>query len=153
MFEGLEATPDIVEELLTNIRRRLTPQPVKIRADVELTCFAYEGVSAVKAAMRAAEKESTSEVPVKVKLIAAPLYVLITTALDKQLGIEKLERAIMNMEDVMKEKRGSVVVKMKPKAVSESDDKELADLMARVERENAEVSGDEDMSGAEVEDA
>lgn len=32
----------------------------------------------------------------------------------------------------------------KPRAVSETDDLELAALMARVEKENAEVSGDED---------
>lgn len=31
-----------------------------------------------------------------------------------------------------------------PKAVSEAEDLELAALMAKVERENAEVSGDED---------
>jgi hypothetical protein len=36
------------EALLKNIKRRMTPQPVKIRADVELTCFAYDGL--VKAA-------------------------------------------------------------------------------------------------------
>ena len=35
-------------------------------------------------------------------------------------------------------------MKMKPRAVSENDDLELAQLMAKVERENAEISGDED---------
>lgn len=29
---------------MKNIRRRMTPQPVKIRADVELTCFSYDGI-------------------------------------------------------------------------------------------------------------
>jgi hypothetical protein len=35
---------------------------------------------------------------------------------------------------------------LQPKAVSEAEDLELAALMAKVERENAEVSGDEDGS-------
>jgi len=29
---------------MRNIKRRMTPQPLKIRADVELTCFKYDGV-------------------------------------------------------------------------------------------------------------
>ena len=33
---------------MKNVRRRMTPQPVKIRADVELTCFAYDGVLALQ---------------------------------------------------------------------------------------------------------
>jgi translation initiation factor 2 subunit 1 len=33
---------------------------------------------------------------------------------------------------------------MKPKAVSETDEQDLAQLMATAGRENAEVSGDED---------
>jgi len=32
VFEGLTMTPEVREELLNNIRRRLTPQPVKIRS-------------------------------------------------------------------------------------------------------------------------
>ena len=31
-------------ELIKNVQRRMTPQPLKIRADVELTCYAYDGV-------------------------------------------------------------------------------------------------------------
>ena len=37
-------TPELRELLVRNVRRRMTPQPLKIRADVELTCFAYDGV-------------------------------------------------------------------------------------------------------------
>jgi len=143
VFENLEMTPEVKDELLSNVRRRLTPQPIKIRGDIEVTCFAYEGVNALREALRAGEVVSTAEVPIKVKLVAPPLYVITTTALDKQLGIEGLEKAIVKIEEAIKAKNGVLHVKMKPKAVSETDDKELAELMARVEKENAEVSGDE----------
>jgi hypothetical protein len=76
------------EALLKNIKRRMTPQPLKIRADVELTCFAYDGIERIKDAMRAAEATSTEECPVKMKLVAPPLYVLTTQTLDKQKGVE-----------------------------------------------------------------
>lgn len=41
------------------------------------------------------------------------------------------------------------ITSLQPKAVSEAEDLELAALMAKVERENAEVSGDEDGSDEE----
>ncbi len=46
------------EALLKNIKRRMTPQPLKIRADVELTCFQYDGIEHIRSAMRAAEAAS-----------------------------------------------------------------------------------------------
>ena len=99
VFEGLEMTEQVREELLTNIRRRLTPQPVKIRAgtwrdrvtavathasrraltllstfalggprppDIELTCFTYEGIDGLVAAIRAGEAASTEDIQIKV---------------------------------------------------------------------------------------
>ncbi len=43
--EPLEVLTDEVRDaIMKNIRRRMTPQPVKIRADVELTCFSYDGI-------------------------------------------------------------------------------------------------------------
>lgn len=78
----------VKEALLKNIKRRMTPQPLKIRADVELTCFAYDGVERIRDAMRAAEAASTEDCPVRMKLVAPPLYVLTTQTLDKNKGIE-----------------------------------------------------------------
>ncbi|KAJ1979228.1 hypothetical protein H4R35_001597 [Dimargaris xerosporica] len=144
VFEGLEMPEGILDELLTNIRRRLTPQPVKIRADIEVSCFGYQGIEAVKKALRAGEACSTDEVPIKVRLVAPPLYVMTTTSLDKALALETMDNAIATIEQSIVANQGSLNIVMKPKAVSESEEKELADLMARVERENAEVSGDDD---------
>jgi translation initiation factor 2 subunit 1 len=68
----------------------MTPQPLKIRADVELICYAYDGIEHIKSAMRAAEASGTEECPVKMKLVAPPLYVLTTQTLDKNRGVEVL---------------------------------------------------------------
>lgn len=62
------------EVLLNNIRRKLTSQTVKIRADVECACYEYEGIDAVKAALKAGLDVSTEELPIKINLIAPPLY-------------------------------------------------------------------------------
>jgi translation initiation factor 2 subunit 1 len=137
------------EELLSYIGRRLTPQPTKVRSDVEVTCFGYEGIDAVKTALRTAEAQNKPDAQVKVKLVSPPLYVLTSQCLEKAIGISLLEQAIKEIEKNIKAAGGSCVVKMAPKAVTENDDAELQALMEKRERENQEVSGDESQSGSD----
>lgn len=139
-------TDVIREELQGYISKRLTPQPTKVRADVEVTCFGYEGIDAVKAALRVAEAKNTPDTQVKVRLVSPPLYVLTSQTLDKHIGIDVLEQAIKDIDASIRAAGGTCTVKMAPKAVTENDDAELQALMDKKERENAEVSGDEDDS-------
>jgi hypothetical protein len=41
-------TPAVKEAVMKNVKRRMTPQPLKIRADLEMTCFTYGGVEHIK---------------------------------------------------------------------------------------------------------
>lgn len=41
-------TEEVKEALVMNIRRRMTPQPLKIRADIEMKCFQFDGVLHIK---------------------------------------------------------------------------------------------------------
>ncbi|KAI9793243.1 MAG: eukaryotic translation initiation factor 2 subunit alpha [Peltula sp. TS41687] len=134
------------DELTSYIGKRLTPQPTKVRADVEVTCFGYEGIDAVKNALRAAESKNTAENQVKVKLVSPPLYVLTSQCLEKNTGIAILEDAIKEIKGNIERAGGGCMVRMAPKAVTENDDAELQALMEKRERENQEVSGDESIS-------
>jgi translation initiation factor 2 subunit 1 len=77
--------------------------------------------------------------------------------------VERLERAIEMIQTTIEDDGGALIVKMKvrirpmilrsrdndpcllqPKAVSETEEQDLAQLMAKAGQENAEVSGDED---------
>lgn len=198
VFAETEMDDALKTELLAVIARRLTPKPVKIRSDIELTCYSYEGINGIKAALRAGEAVSTEQVPIKIRLVAPPLYVMTTTSTDKTAAIELMEQALLKIEAEITKYEGSMNVAMRvsflleammptkrvfliniclrcelpadssilfpvssaccllathrkhtitpsqPKAVSESEDSELAKLMEQVERENAQVSGDED---------
>ncbi|KAL4992607.1 translation initiation factor 2, alpha subunit [Aspergillus falconensis] len=136
----------VKKELTQYIGKRLTPHPTKVRADIEVTCFGYDGIDAVKNALRTAEAENTPENQIKVKLVAPPLYVLTSQCLDKAHGIKMLEEAIERIETTIKASGGGCTVKMAPKAVTEHDDAALQELMEKRERENMEVSGDESQS-------
>lgn len=93
--------------LLSNIRRKLTSQAVKIRADIECACYGYEGIDAVKTALRAGLELSTEELPIKINLIAPPLYVMTTSTPEKADGLKALESAIEKIRETI-EKLGGV---------------------------------------------
>ncbi|KAI8321618.1 hypothetical protein GQ54DRAFT_297882 [Martensiomyces pterosporus] len=143
IFDEFGLGKEVLDELMVNIRRRLTPQPVKIRADIEVSCFGYQGVEAIRKALKAAEALSKDDAQIKIRLITPPMYVMSTNSINKAADIELLEKAIAEADRVIKEEGGELVVRMKPKAVSEHEEKELEEFMARAERENAEVSGDD----------
>lgn len=154
-FEGVENIDfedEIYQELVNQASKKLTPNPVKVRADVDINCFAYEGIDAIKDALRAGEAVSTENVPVKVKLVAVPLFVLTSLSLDREKAVAALNESIEKMREAIVARGGSLTVKMPPKAVNENDEAELAKLMERSERENAQVDGDDDDSEVDSDD-
>jgi translation initiation factor 2 subunit 1 len=94
IFEGLGIDENTKASIISYVKRRLAPQPVKIRSDIEVTCFTYDGIDAIKEALLEGEKKSVKDAPVKLKLIAPPMYVMTTMTLDKDIGLETLNSAI-----------------------------------------------------------
>lgn len=176
ILDGLDfQSAELKKDLLKEISRRLTPQAIKVRADIEVTCFGYEGIDAIKEALKAAhtpsdalqaqvdptqvevdEKEAKAagveRNKVQVKLVAAPLFVVLTQAVNRTLGIKRLEDAIDQIEKNIKARGGNLVVKRKPFSTSDADEAELQELMLKAEQDNLEVSGDEDEEGSGSDD-
>ncbi|KAL1411356.1 hypothetical protein Q8F55_002309 [Vanrija albida] len=144
VFGDLGIDEETLVELKHTIARRLTPKPVKVRADIEVKCFAYSGIEAIRKALKAGEACSTEEVPIKVRLVAPPLYVMTTTSTDKTAAIETMEKAVEAIGAVITEEKGDLNVKMAPKVVSETDDAELKALMEQFAQANMDVAGDDD---------
>eukprot|EP00956_Cyclotella_meneghiniana_P003538 scaffold4361_cov74-Cyclotella_meneghiniana.AAC.6 len=142
-FTSLDVPADLIDELKAYIRRRLAPQPIKIRADVEVSCFTYDGIDAIRDALFAGIAVGTENSPIKIRLIAPPIYVLSTMTLDKEVGIALLQKSIDAILEKISAKGGKMDVKMAPKAVSLKEETELQAMMERLELENREVEGDE----------
>lgn len=142
-FTTLDCSPDVIDELKLYIRRRLAPQPIKIRADIEVSCFTYAGIDAIRDALFAGIACGTENSPIKIRLIAPPIYVLSTMTLEKEAGIALLQKAIDTILEKISENGGKMDVKMAPKAVSLKEETELQAMMERLELENREVEGDE----------
>jgi len=154
VFKHAVTNPELLDEcdidektkevLLENIKRRLTPQSVKIRADIEVACTNYEGVDAVKKALRKGLELSTETMPIKINLIAPPLYVVTTQTLERSEGLVALNQALEAIKTSIEESAGMFNIQLQPKVVSDIDEQELAKQLQQLEDENREVSGDDD---------
>lgn len=141
-FDIVDLPADLKDELKTYIRRRLAPQPIKIRSDIEVSCYTHEGIDAIRAALFAGMALSTENTQIKIKLIAPPIYVLSCMTLEKDAGIGLLNKANDVIKTTITEKGGKMDVKMEPRAVSLREEAELQAMMERVALENEEVDGD-----------
>jgi len=162
MFKEAAQKPEVLDELdiddhtkevlLKNIKRRLTPQAVKVRADVEVLCYAYEGIDAVKAALRAGLKLATEEVPLKINLIAPPIYVISVTLFNEEKGVEAVRASMEAIKNSIEASKGTFNVKLDPKVVTEREDQKLQEELEQRERDMMEKDGDEDSEDEESED-
>jgi translation initiation factor 2 subunit 1 len=132
--------------LLANIKRRMTPQAVKCRADIEVSCYTYEGIDAIKDALKEGLKLSTDEKPIKINLIAPPVYVITSTSLDREDGIRTLQVVVDRIKEYIEARKGRFRVKMEAKVVTDVDEAQLQREMEKLDNENEEVSGDDDNS-------
>lgn len=137
----------------------MAPQPVKLRADFELTCFTAEGIDAIKHALLTAKStvnDDKIEVSVSLifvihmllqfKLIAPPHYRCETVTLDKAKGISKLEEALKVIEKAIKEKSGTFKLTNKPQVIGAKDEKDIEDIKAQIEN-NVESGGEDNEEG------
>jgi len=74
--------------LLEIVKRKLTPQPVKIRGDIEVSCFNYQGIDAVKSALIMGKSASLEDVPINIRLVAPPQYMISTQTFSKESGFK-----------------------------------------------------------------
>jgi len=82
--------------------------------------------------------------PIKINLIAPPLYVVTTQTLERHEGLALLNTAVQRIQELIEEAGGVFDMKQAPKVVSDLDEAELAKQLADLEKANLEVGGDSD---------
>lgn len=103
-----------------------------------------KGIDAIKTALKEGLKLSTEEKPVKINLIAPPVYVVTSSSLDREDGVRVLQEVIDKIKISIESFKGRFKVKMAPKVVTDYDEAELARQMEQMEAENEQVAGDTD---------
>eukprot|EP01117_Protostelium_nocturnum_P010383 TRINITY_DN3734_c0_g2_i2.p1 TRINITY_DN3734_c0_g2~~TRINITY_DN3734_c0_g2_i2.p1 ORF type:complete len:137 (-),score=63.84 TRINITY_DN3734_c0_g2_i2:149-559(-) len=133
---------------MTIVKHRLPPTQSKVRADIELTCFNFEGIDAIKNALRAGEKAASEGgfAPIKVKLVAPPLFVIFCTAVQKDIALKSVEAGIEAIEKTILQSKGTFTLTVPPRLLQETEEKEFSSLLKKLSNQNEEISGDNDNS-------
>jgi len=124
VFEGITVSDGLKDLILKTIKHRLGSQPVKVQADIQVTCFTYEGIDAIKPALKAGLALGTEEHQIKVQLVSSPEYILVTSSTDGEAGIGLLKKAIEVMQTEIKKHGGDCVVKNEPRVLGDSTAKQ-----------------------------
>merc|ERR1712083_703298 len=97
----------------------------------------YEGIDAVKEALRAGIAAGNPEIPIRINLIAPPVYVMTCSTPDKADGLAVLTDGCKAVEEKIVGSGGNFVMQMAPKVVTATDEDELAARIRKAEEENA----------------
>ncbi|KAK6589459.1 eukaryotic translation initiation factor 2 alpha subunit [Cryptosporidium xiaoi] len=95
------------DALIQDIKFRLSPQQLKLRARIHVCCCGYDGIDAVRHAIIAGQETVTKEgVEIQVKFIAPPQYLITAVSFGKAAGIEAIEKAMETIKNVITQYKG-----------------------------------------------
>lgn len=80
-------------QIAAEVRRRLDQQMLRLRAKVEVSCFAYEGIDAVIEALEKGKAASSKNCELQIRLIAHPLFVIDCTCRRREDGVDGIDAA------------------------------------------------------------
>ena len=86
----------------------MASKPQKIRARFNLHCYTYEGIEAIRESLLEAKKKTNDDkFELIYQMIAPPEYKVEVITLDKNGGIERLEKALDIVQEEIKSRGGN----------------------------------------------
>lgn len=100
---------------------------------MEITCFTFEGVDAIKRALKAGlakedEKETTKhnigdeDTRLKIKLVAPPLFTVSLATYEPQMGMKVVNEAVQAMSESITESKGTLNIKQNAQIIKIDDE-------------------------------
>ena len=128
------------------LKVRMVPKPVRIRADFKLTCFKFDGIEAIKFALMEGERLSTTEIPIKFKILGSPIYECSTETINKAEGMKLIGQALKVVESSIKLKEGNFLLQTKPMILGDAAEKGIQEQMLQLQKKEEidEEESDED---------
>ncbi len=105
---------ELFDTLAESIRRRLAPCPKKVKTVFQLTCFNPAGVDIIRDALLAAERLSTANLPLIVRLDVAPEYVIETTTPHVNSAKTVMNEALKVVKEAMESNSGQFTLLQAP---------------------------------------
>lgn len=141
-FGKLNLPADLQAVIIQTAQHRLKDQPVKLRADLEITCFGAEGVNAIREVLRVGQKfgeELVPAIPLTVSIVAPPSYTVRAQTEFREEGLKRLTDAVAAMTKAMEDYKGTVKQVEVPRVLGDDEDVK--------KRESSSSSDDSDDDG------
>jgi len=145
VFSKVKISDEHKKALLEILNKKMIPQPVKIRADFKLTCFTYEGINAIRYALTEGEKLSTQEIPLKLKIIGAPVYEISSVTTKQTEGLLLVNKALKAVENAIRSKDGNFLLDHPPKVYGDNaGGKEIEEQIKKLKDKDEEANEEEE---------
>lgn len=144
---GQKIDAELRQQVRTNIQRRLTTQAVRLRSCVDVTCYEYEGIDAVKSALKQGQACETEDVKLQVSLIAPPQYSIATQCIDRSEGFKVIDTATEAIRQHITKAGGNFNVRVKTEVVGNDEDADTYADEINSEESDSDSSGSEDQEG------
>jgi len=117
IFDLFELNDTIKDKLIKILENKLIDPPKKIFSIVKVTCFTYEGIEAIKTALRAGLSHSTPQMKISIQLNSSPFYNIVIISKKVSKAIELMNKCIADIERVIKEKKGDFEIDTGPEVL------------------------------------
>ena len=128
--------------------------PVKLRSRFNLKCYTYEGIDAIRDSLLVAKaKTSDEKFELVFQLIAPPEYMVEVVTLDKNGGIERLEKALKIISEEITKRKGLFKRIAGPERIGTSHhDADDGELLGRIQAGSEGSTSENNDEGMNVDD-
>jgi translation initiation factor 2 subunit 1 len=88
---------NILEEI---ILQKILDYSIKIKAQIEINCYGYDGIDAIRDSLMAGKKCET-DIKLNINLLVSPTYEICVVALDQTKGIDTINHVIHNIQSTI----------------------------------------------------
>jgi len=103
-----------ITTLLSELSKRMQPTPETVRAKIQMTCLNKAAVEGIQAALATGLEQDDEELPIVIRVVAAPNFEVCCTTMEPEIGKEKITRVMNLMKKTLEDNGGKFVVTEEP---------------------------------------
>lgn len=149
VFSAVEMDDKTKELLQQNISKRMKPMTCKVCADFEISWYTFEGIDAVKRALKESQDklEDSKDMEVTIRLIKSPLYECATYTSKIQQGVDHINKLLKLIEDNIVESKGKFKIIHAATAIGAKEEEDIENMIKKMnqkQEDNESKNGEED---------
>lgn len=132
MLSKFDIPAEWKKAIIEVVNVKMIPHPVKIKSEIKLTCLTVAGIEDIRSALKEGLALSTKDIPVKIRVISAPLYEVFTETVKKNEGLKIISEVVKIIEQAIKVRSGTFSFVTKPEIVGEQVAKDVEEQLKEI---------------------